>query len=549
MKGTLTKLVAVIVQCLLVINSIGFVCLAYENDAAELTKATVMTEREQPEENSDSDSGLPPSDPSSDATPAPEKTDPSDSDTAAKPAEEEARKYYFRTIEVNDINPVAKNPDYVPSSSFVNADSGIYRYEMTGNEQIAYEKIRNYIIEVANGDRVCTAFTITFADLELGNHHAFTAEELGVDSIIVDGRITDEAANAMLQMASINMQDIVYRVLADLPFDCYWFDKTAAVKADNYSIGAISYGDSVTLHFVGDGITFRFPVVSDYEGVAEYYVSAWGVQRATDASERAKEIVDRYSNLSDYGKLMKYREEICSLVDYSYSAEDKNIPYGDPWNPVNVFDGDDKTNVVCEGYSKAYKYLCDLSDFENDVTCITLAGIFKTSSGTNCGHMWNVVSFGNGMNYMVDLTNCDHGSIGYYDKLMFKKYNENPDTKTYRYTVSGVTIQYTYYDYIVGIFRAEALDLSDTEFVNAPAIYAKYNFNRIDLNWNVVPGADHYEVYRRTETGSWARIGTAVNTYFQDNNVTSGKYYYGIVGLTEDNTVINVYNDKYSVSI
>ena len=190
-----------------------------------------------------------------------------------------------------------------------------------------------------------------------------------------------------------------------------------------------------------------------------------------------------------------------------------------------------------------------MSDFENDVTCITVAGIFKTSSGTNCGHMWNVVSFGNGMNYMVDLTNCDHGSIGYYDKLMFKKYKENPDTKTYRYTVSGVTIQYTYYDYIAGIFRAEALDLSDTEFVNAPAIYAKYNFNRIDLNWNVVPGADHYEVYRRTETGSWARIGTAVNTYFQDNNVTSGKYYYGIVGLTEDNTVINVYNDKYSVSI
>ena len=437
MKGTLTKLVAVIVQSLFVINSVGFACVAYENDAAGFTM--VVTEREQPEDNKDSDGGLPPSDPSSDATSAPEKAD---SDTAAKPAEEDARKYYFRTIEVDDINPIAENPDYVPSSSFVNADSGIYRYEMTGNEQIAYEKIKNYIIDVANGSRVSTAFTITFADLELGNHHAFTAEELGVDSIIVNGRITDEAANAMLQMASINMQDIVYKVLVDLPFDCYWFDKTAAVKADNYSIGAISSGDSVTLHFVGDGITFRFPVVSAYEGVAEYYVSAAGVQRATEASARAKEIVNRYSNLSDYGKLTKYRDEICGLVDYSYStAEDENIPYGDPWNPVNVFDGDDGTNVVCEGYSKAYKYLCDLSDFENDVTCITVAGNFKTSDGTYCGHMWNVVSLGNGMNYMVDLTNCDNGSIGYYDKLMFKKYNENPDQKTYRYNVSNVTIQ------------------------------------------------------------------------------------------------------------
>ena len=577
MKRALTKIVAVVVQALLVVNAIGFVCLAYEFDeAAELTKTMVLAEPEQPDENNeDSDGGLQSSGQSSDATSETNDTDTTDdtetidfvdstdevtvgaSDAAVATADpgtstkadgEEARKYYFRTIEVDDVNPVASNPEYVPSSGFENVDSGIYRYQMTGNEKVAYEKIRNYIIDVANGRRISTTFTVSFADLGLGSHHSFTAEELGVNSIIVDGQISDEAAEAMMQMAGVNMQDIVYKVLVDLPFDCYWFDKTTAVKADNYSIGATSYGDSVTLHYVGDGITYRFPVVSAYEGGAEYNVSTGGVLRAMYASARAKEIVYRYSSLSDYGKLMMYREEICGLVDYNYSAvEDKDTPYGDPWNPVYVFDGDDETKVVCEGYSKAFKYLCDLSEFENDVTCITVAGGFKTSYGTNSGHMWNIVSLGNGMNYMVDLTNCDNGSIGYYDRLMFKKYSENPDAKTYRYNVSSVTIQYTYYDYMVGIFRDAALDLSDTEFVNAPAIYFKNTGNGIDLNWNVVAGADHYEVYRRSESGEWTHIGTSANTYFQDKDVTEGEYYYGIVGMTADNKAINVYNDKYSV--
>ena len=577
MKSALTKIVAVIVQCLLIVNSIGFVCLAYElEEAAELTETMVLTEPEQPDGNSEDSDGESSSESSSDATTPDENetesTDetetidfvdstgevtvgasdagvvPADPDNAAKTVGDEVRKYYFRTIEVDDVNPIASNPDYVPSGNFANADSGIYRYQMTGNEKIAYEKTRNYIIDVANGRRVSTTFTIKFADLELGNHHSFTAEELGVNSIIVDGQISDEAANAMIKMASINMQDIVYKVLVDLPFDCYWFDKTAVVKADNYSIGATSYGNSVTLHYVGDGITFRFPVVSAYEGGAEYNVSTGGVNRAMIASANALEIVNRYSNLSDYGKLMKYREEICGLVDYNYSAvEDKDTPYGDPWNPVYVFDGNDDTNVVCEGYSKAYKYLCDLSDFENDVTCITVAGNFKTSYGTNNGHMWNIVSLGNGMNYMVDLTNCDNGSIGYYDRLMFKKYSANPDPKTYRYTISSVTIQYTYYNHMVGIYCDAALDLSDAEFVNAPAIYISGNASGIDLNWNVVSGADHYEVYRRTESDYWEHIGSATNTYYQDKDVSEGKYYYGIVGMTADNKPINVYNDKYSI--
>ena len=181
------------------------------------------------------------------------------------------------------------------------------------------------------------------------------------------------------------------------------------------------------------------------------------------------------------------------------------------------------------------------------MTCITASGNFFTTNGSDCGHMWNIVSLGYGMNYMVDVTNCDNGSLGYYDSLMFKKYESNPSSNIYRYKVNGITIQYTYYDYVMDIFRDATLDLSDNAFVDAPAIYLNYSRKIVDLNWNVVSGADHYEIYRRYENGNWTRIGSSTNTHFQDNNVSEGKYYYGIVGLTADNEALNVYNDKYSI--
>ena len=512
MRRALTKIVTVLVQSILVICSLGYVCVA--DKIEDPSSHEIISAPEVPDTQDDSD------------TP----------------------KYFFRTIEVDDIDPVSKKAKPGPAKAQVAADSGIYRYQMIGNQKIAYEKIRNCIIDVANGTSACTKFTVTFAELGLGDHREYTAEELGVSSIIADGAITDEAANAMSQKTVFNMQDIVNKVLVDLPFDCYWFDKTATITAEEYSVGATRIGDSVTLHYVGDGLTFRFPIVTSYAGSNEYYVSSAGVQRALYASGRAKAIVNEYCDLSDYGKLMKYRDVICDLVDFNdQSVFDDSTPYGDPWNIVNVFDGDENTNVVCEGYSKAFKYLCDLSEFDNEVTCITASGNFFTTDGTDCGHMWNIVSFGYGMNYMVDITNCDHGSHGFYDKLMFKKYDLNPSSNVYRYKVNGIVFQYTYYDYISDLFSDEALDLSDTAFVDAPAIYLNYSSKVVDLNWNVVSGADHYEIYRRHENGNWTRIGTSTNTHFRDNNVSEGKNYYGIVGVSAEGDALNVYNDKYSV--
>ena len=112
--------------------------------------------------------------------------------------------------------------------------------------------------------------------------------------------------------------------------------------------------------------------------------------------------MDTNQNCTDYDKLLNYRNAICDLVTYDYEAQQSPL-YGNSYQVINVFDDDMYSNVVCEGYAKAFQYLCDLSDFDNDVECHTVTGV--TDAGAGAGeHMWNIVNIGgsDGESYLVD---------------------------------------------------------------------------------------------------------------------------------------------------
>lgn len=119
------------------------------------------------------------------------------------------------------------------------------------------------------------------------------------------------------------------------------------------------------------------------------------------ALENAQAIVDKYSGKSDYKKLIGYADEICALNTYNKEAADGDENYIqkdiNPWEIVNVFDGDPSTNVVCAGYAKAFFYLCRLGDIE----CHYITG--SVPEGL---HAWNIVLLDGEYRY-VDLTWCD----------------------------------------------------------------------------------------------------------------------------------------------
>lgn len=136
---------------------------------------------------------------------------------------------------------------------------------------------------------------------------------------------------------------------------------------------------------------------------------------ALRAAKTAKGIVAKYEGQSDYAKMRGYLKEIEDLTAYNDAALDPGTPYGDPWQLIYVFDGDKSTNVVCEGYAKAFQYLMDQSSFSGKIESYIVTGTMGGGTGEG-PHMWNIVSI-DGQNYLVDVTNSDTGTIGAPDKL------------------------------------------------------------------------------------------------------------------------------------
>ncbi|MCQ2079779.1 MAG: hypothetical protein MJZ38_06985 [archaeon] len=99
--------------------------------------------------------------------------------------------------------------------------------------------------------------------------------------------------------------------------------------------------------------------------------------------------------------------QLAARLQYLFFDEDHPIPSGnEPRNIATAFL--DSENIVCEGFAKAFKYLCD----KYGVPCILVSG-WAYSNPTDRAdnfeedsnrHMWNMVQLESGKWYLVDLT-------------------------------------------------------------------------------------------------------------------------------------------------
>ena len=332
--------------------------------------------------------------------------------------------------------------------------------------------------------------------------------------------------------SSLDMDTVFSSLLVDCPYDLYWFDKTVGIVSPTVS-GSID-GRYVTV----ESINFKFTPSSDYIGSGEYTVDETKARATSKAAYNAACIVGEYgAETSVEAKLTAYKDEICALVDYDDDVEDDD-DYGDPWQLVYVFDGDSSTDVVCEGYAKAFQYLCDLTWPDNDpVTCYTVTGTLSGGTGEG-GHMWNLVtvddeeegeeeesaqsgsssygpvgSRGNytsgsrnssmdssstdeeGSSYLVDLTNSDEGAVGSKGGLFLVGADEalgNVDVG-YTFTVSKNAVKYEYDD--------DAFDLYDRSILTLAS--EKFSDVEVEPSYLVaIPAANQGLVYNRTtQTG------------------------------------------------
>ena len=290
----------------------------------------------------------------------------------------------------------------------------------TGDIRIFYDFLSECIREVAAGERTSTVFTID---------HGFTLDSDGLG-------------------------DLLNALLADHPAELYWFDKVSGY--------GISYSSSVS--------TFSFSVNPEY-AAGEYEVDPAAVKSAQAAVDRAENIISEYASASDYEKLVGYKAAVCGLVSYNDAAAgNSGSADSNAWQLVWVFDGDDSTNVVCEGYSKAFQYLCDRTEFAGDVCCYSVTGYMATASGGGA-HMWNLVRMPNDKVYLADITNCDSGAIGADDLLFMAGYDSGDaaDGYVFRCDFGGGYYEDVIYAYDLemwDIFAADDLYVSDTDYLD-----------------------------------------------------------------------------------
>ncbi len=206
---------------------------------------------------------------------------------------------------------------------------------------------------------------------------------------------------------------IFMALLGDCPSELYWFDKTCGV-----SWGYRVQYDAEYIWI--EEIKLSFYVAKEYSQSNEaktFYLDAAKAQAIQTAAANAKAIVAANRGKSDIEKLRAYKNEICALTEYNTAAvTNSSTPYGNPWQLVWVFDGNPATNVVCEGYAKAFQYLAERSSFSNDVTVMSMTGDVW-QYGSSGRHMWNVVSVNDSKKYHVDVTFCD-GTGGSDDFFM-----------------------------------------------------------------------------------------------------------------------------------
>ncbi len=245
-----------------------------------------------------------------------------------------------------------------------------------------------------------------------------------------------------LTLTQEDFNDLISALISDYPYEMYWYDKTLGIGA----LGTYSWTE------------FKFSVAED-NAAGEYTVNPEKARRAQTAANTAKTIVSKYQNLSDRDKLLNYKNEICNMVSYNQAAaNDPYGAYGDAYQLVWVFDGDFSTNVVCEGYSKAFQYLCDMTEFSTDVECISVSG-YMYASGGGGAHMWNIVRL-SGNNYLVAVTNCDGGTIGYPDLLFMARYTSGSVLDGYYFDIDFGSVFFAYDSYMVGLFGEKRLAIT-----------------------------------------------------------------------------------------
>ncbi len=201
---------------------------------------------------------------------------------------------------------------------------------------------------------------------------------------------------------------------------------------------------------------------------------------------------------------------------------------------IGMYDPDTDGEKIgtLKDYAKAFKYLCDLSGIE----CYTVTGTMKGGTGEG-GHMWNLVKLNGGV-LLVDVTNCDDGTIGASNKLFLKSDTDATTSNAdgYAFTLGSQNITYTYDDNTKAIYNEADLTLKAERVltpVDAPtATTAKYTYDGTPKTVIGDPAEDAgYTLSgnKKTDAGNYTAVATLDSDHkWNDDTIADKKIEWSI---------------------
>ena len=150
-------------------------------------------------------------------------------------------------------------------SSDTPAEQNRRRTSYGGVNGILYEFLKEKAKSVAKGNEDSTIFAISVVDLKL-DELRWTAEDLKLATLVYNGKVTQEAANAAIASIGFYLNSIIRTLLLECPYEMYWYNKTTSVGWGGLSVGAEEIDGVMTLFLVPDSqMEIRFPVVNDIQ--------------------------------------------------------------------------------------------------------------------------------------------------------------------------------------------------------------------------------------------------------------------------------------------
>ena len=235
---------------------------------------------------------------------------------------------------------------------------------------------------------------------------------------ITDGKagITDAAALRLTDAYREGYESLLYELRASFDALCFDHPEIFWTRSTNVSIGfGLDQDEEGNYYLYLSKLTLT-PV--------EAFSGASGLLDAFDAGVaaaveqiRASCDYDEDGTASNMELLQAIHDYICEICYYDYDGlrayqqtEESTTDYH-IFTPCGAFVESVGSGVVCEGFSKAFKVLCD----RFDIPCILILG-YQSASST-LAHEWNAV-LADGEWFLVDLTN-DDSRAGYNNERKY----------------------------------------------------------------------------------------------------------------------------------